>query len=219
MKEHVIAFAKNHPLTIEQIKQLAGFTTRNQAAVWTAQMRKQDRLTYVGSLKNGIGRPLDVLCNGWQPKLDNLRHEIKGTAFCIAYYFALLAFGITPLFRRGYYVGEFRPDIEMVIGDTTYLIEIDCGTMTKPQVKRRWQKYKKCEDTILIVAVSNPLRAIDSNERIQELIRWSPDLYEKAVFTTLEHLVSDPLGAVYWDAEESRNRSLNFTQSPTLIAT
>lgn len=201
----ILQFARQHPLTVRQIEQIGAFGTYARAAVWTHAKRKQGLLTHRGTIRNdhGNGRGLDVYCNGWMPKADNLRHEIKGTDFCLLYPQAT--------FRRGYQVGPFRPDIEMELNGQLYLIEIDCASLTRTQVQKRWARYRKFDadtGTILIVAVSNPRRGIDSTERMQELIRWSESMYGIASFTTLEALQADPYGAVLWDAEEGRYRAL-----------
>jgi hypothetical protein len=202
LRQNVLRYARQHPVTVRQIQHLGGFDKYAQAAVWTYTKRGQEILTHIGTMKNDCqtGRSVDVYCNGWQPKKDNLRHEVRGTDFCLLYPDAT--------FRRGYHVGEFRPDVEMELNGQLYLIEIDCGSMTRPQVQRRWQKYRKVETgTVLIVAVSNPRRGIDSAERFQELVRWSESMYGIACFTTLERLQADPFGPVLWDAEEQRWRA------------
>lgn len=194
---------RNHPSDIHHIQQIGGFDSYQQAAAWTKANREV--LNHIGTCPNdrGTGRSIDMFCSGWQPKRDNLRHERKATTFCCLYGDAV--------FRRGYYVGPFRPDVEMELNDHLYLIEIDCGTMPRPRVLKRWTRYRKFDadtGTVLVVAVSNPRRGIDSAERMQELIRWSESMYGIACFTTLEMLQADPYGPVLWDAEEGRYRSL-----------
>lgn len=205
LRQNVLRFARQHPLTIKQIQELGEFETYARAAVWTHTKREQDLLKHVGTYRNdfGTGRGSDVYCNGWQPKKDNLRHEVKGTEFCLLF--------PNGTFRRGYHVGSFRPDVEMELNGHSYLTEIDCGSLTKSQVQRRWARYRKFDPeagTVLIVAVSNPRRGIDSTERFQELVRWSGSMYGIACFTTLESLQADPFGPVLWDAEEQRWRAI-----------
>lgn len=203
----VLKSARQHPVTVRQIQRIGEFETYNQAAVWANKKRNQGLLTHVGTIPNecGTGRSIDVYCNGWQPKRDNLRHEVKGTDFCLLYPQAT--------FRRGYHVGDLRPDIEMELDGHLYLIEIDCGTMTKAKVLKRWQRYKKRDDiTVFIIAVGNPLRGIESDERLKELIRWSGSMYGIACFVRFEDIIADPYGPVLWDAEEKRFRALKKPQ-------
>lgn len=212
MRESIIRLNYQNPMDVEHIQRYGGFASYHDAAVWTSEMRQQGVMRYVCSWNTGRGRPRDVLCGGWTPKQDNVRHELKATDVCLAFWWALRQIGLTPTFKRGYHVGEFRPDIEMTVCGVTYLIEIDCGTMTRPQIQRRWRRYRKFDpDTgvVIIVAVSNQRKGIDSKERIMDLMEWSKDIHSVALYTTHELLCESPLGLSLWDAESQVMRMLD----------
>lgn len=199
MREKVIPYARIHPVTMRHIRKIGGFDSYLKTAVWTSTKRKQGRIKLVGHLQGATGRPLDVYC-GWQPKRDNLRHEVKGTDFCMLYPEAE--------FVRGYDVCSLLPDIEMTIGENSYYVEIDCGTLNRRKVEKRWKKYALCDRTILVVCVGNKEKGIDVNKRSQDIIAWSSSIYDKAVFTTLDYVSQDPFGKVWWDAETGTARAL-----------
>lgn len=189
-------------MTVDLAHRLGYYGSYSAAAAQFAQMRsrKTDRLRHVGqAILSGkkTGRPVDVYCNGWLPKVTNLRHEMKQSEFCLLGY-------PEADHMRGYDLHPLLPDAIMTLGPTRFFVEMDCGTMDRKKVQARWQKYTDADDAgafeDVILVVTAP-RMQDPAERLEQLFAWSEGIGHIAYFSTLEEVLLEPYGDVWTDIE------------------
>lgn len=189
-------------MTVDLAHRLGYYRSYSAAASQFAHMRcrKTDRLRYIDhAILSGkkTGRPVDVYCNGWQPKVTNLRHEVKLSEFCLLGY-------PEADHQRGYDLHPLLPDAIMTLGATRFFIEMDCGTMDRKKVQARWQKYIDADDAgtfeDVVLVVTAP-RIQDPAERLSQLFAWSEGISHLAYFSTLEEVLLEPYGDVWTDCE------------------
>lgn len=126
----LIAIANLHPINLDLVDEYGDFPNRKAAAAWLNRQKASGNLKCVGLMKDPNGRKVvDVFCNGWTPKDDNLRHETIGTRIRLLY----PAFHFT----RGYKLSECYEDMRMTNAEHRFEIEIDCGTLKHKQVTWR----------------------------------------------------------------------------------
>ncbi len=131
------------------------------------------------------GRPRDVYCNGWRPSLHHLRHEVLQTRFLLPY---LDHADIV----RGYDCNkDLDPDAEMTLEDRLFYVELDTGSVNHTRQKKRWKKYRRVQDFLLVVT--------STQKRKQNLIRYASDVNHIALFTTLSQAIESPYGAIWSD--------------------
>ena len=134
------------------------------------------------------GRPESVFCNGWRPKYDQLRHEVKLTDFLLLY---------TPdELVRGWYVDRtIRPDAQMLLEEQKYYVELDTGHMSMGQIKRRQVVYRDVTDHLVLYVT------LGTQRRVKSLIQASQLIDKIGLFTTLDEAMADPSGAI-WKTRE-----------------
>jgi hypothetical protein len=121
-------------------------------------------------------------------KTDNLLHEVQLTRLCLK----IAADEI----RRGAgdVDSDLRPDAEAWIAGQRYLLEMDCGTMSYPEiVRKRFAKYRLCRDFVLWVC--------PTESRRDGLRRQATLLQGTALFTTLDSALADPHASIWMDVE------------------
>lgn len=188
IRQGLIDLAWDNPINLDTVFENGDFPTRKAAAVWLNRQEESGDLKSVGLMKDAQGRKvMKVFCNGWNPKDDNLRHEVVGTQIRLLFQ--------DFRFIRGYRVTDCLCDMLMTDGDHTYEIEIDCGTMKQRQVRWRWKKHK-CQRDILVI--TSP-KSADAESRLNRLVDWSDELGERAFFTTLDRLKTHGPHARVWD--------------------
>ncbi|MFN0018078.1 MAG: hypothetical protein ACKVP0_07460 [Pirellulaceae bacterium] len=187
VRERLLQLAEDNPIDLDIIEKHGNFPTRKAAQVWASRQTNAGRLKHVGTMKNGQGKKVvNVFCNGWTPKDDNLRHEVVGTRMRLLF----PAFNV----ERGYGL-PFQTDLVLKNAGRVFYVEIDCGTMKRPRVHARWREYLKCQNDLLIVAA--PIR--NSEGRMHTLMEWSQSVGRIAHFTTIERLESHGSHARVWD--------------------
>lgn len=188
VRQYLLELAHDNPIDIDVAMTLNAFPTRNAGNVWFQRQESAGNLRCVGFRKDAQGRKvIKVFCNGWQPKDDNLRHEVLATMVRILY----------PAYRfeRGYKLNDCFPDSVMTDGEHTFEIEIDCGTMKRLAVQRRARRHK-CHNEVLFVVAP---KIGDPDERLKRVMEWSEGLGERGFFTTLARLQELGPHARVWD--------------------
>lgn len=186
-RKELIELAYDNPINIDIAEEYGDFPSRAATTEWIRRQEVSGTLRCVGMMRDALGRlKLKVYCNGWEPKHDNLRHEVIGTRIRLLY----------PQFQflRGYNLTECLADMVMTDMTHTYEIEIDCGTMKQKQVRWRWKRHKCAHDKLVITAPKDS----KPEDRLRRLLSWSDEL-ENAYFTTLERLQTAGPHSRVWD--------------------
>lgn len=194
-----------HPLTIRQLAWYGFYESYTAAAhaVQRLRRRKFHRLRYRGGAvlsESGVGRPLDIYCNGWKP--NHVRQELYLTDF-------VLALRGQPIeWLRGPFVDKkLLPDATMFFPDgARHHVELDTGSMSERQVRERWTKYALCRDALLIVTLSEA--------RLEQVLEWSGAVSKIASVTVLKEFVQNPMGEV-WRTWNGDRVSLEITSGKT----
>jgi hypothetical protein len=179
-----------HPATAGMLAEIGIFPSRKKATRRLRKLQRRRLVRCLGSVALKDGRPEHVYARGrW--KSDNLLHEVQLTRVC-------LKLDADEL-RRG--VGQvdptLRPDAELRINGDRYLLEMDLGTMSYPDiVRKRFIRYRECSDLVLWVS--------PTEHRMEGLRRHADMLRAIALFTTLERAVGDPHGAIWTDVDGRR---------------
>lgn len=129
-----------------------------------------------------------VICNGWKPKSDQLRHEVLLTDFLRCYPEAEVV--------RGPFVdNRIRPDAELTFSDgRAFYVELDTGLQSHTAVLRRQREaYRDVQQMVLYVTLSR--------RRLSGLVAHAQLVKDIAVFTCLEDAVRDPFGPIWVDAQ------------------
>lgn len=161
------------------------FRSNEAASTWA----REKGLRIVGTLWKGNGRPLNVYCQSWAPKEDNIEHEVWLTEFFMLYPEAEI--------RRGPNVSDKREDGMMILG-TTYSVELFTGTQSRLQWLERLRAYKKANWTGPILTVVPPGKR-DAAKIIQRLVEWT-DL-QNVYFAALEWLNGRRFDKVWRDGK------------------
>ena len=176
-----------HPMTIDQIVRQGLFPTKKNAARRMLRHVRQKKVKQCGTvLLHNKGRPENVYCR-WNPKLDNLRHEVILTEFLLAYKHAQVV--------RGYEIqNDLYPDAVMTLSGQEYLVELDTGSMNyKDIMRKRNKKYETFEGIVLWVALTEA--------RKEGLRRRAESVKHNALFTTLLEHLQNPHGSIWTDYE------------------
>lgn len=175
----------HHAMTIAQLVEIGLFPSAKvaQRRMRTLVRRKKVKLCGMAQL-NDRGRPHYVYAR-WNPKQDNLRHEVLLTEFLIPFFGAKIV--------RGYETDRtLRPDAEVTINGNKYLIEQDCGTMSYHDIlHKRFKKYEGYEGIVLWVTLTDA--------RMDGLRRRAERVKDSALFTTLTASLTEPFGGVWID--------------------
>src|SRR5205814_954028 len=124
------------------------FPNRKKARKRLRRLVERKRLRMVGTVSLKGGRPEQVYGRGrWNG--TNLLHEVQLTRVCLKI--------DAEEVRRG--PGEvdsyLRPDAELVIASERYFLELDCGTMSYPDVvRKRFARYRTSPHLVLWVCPS-----------------------------------------------------------------
>ena len=87
--------------------------------------------------RNATGPPEIVYC-GWQPKTDNLFHEVMITEFRLMF--------PNDEFHRNVSVGRTRADGLIIRNGNRGYVELDTGQMSNQQMHAKWQRYAGVQD-------------------------------------------------------------------------
>lgn len=187
--ERVCFLLGEHPATAAMLVSLGWFPTKNKALRRLRRLVQRKRVRLVGTVCRKPGRAEHVYCR-YRPKTDSLLHEVELTALCLRLHAAKIIRGpqaVDPL---------LRPDAEIWINGSHYLIELDRGTMGYKQIERRFKMYEGSEDLVLWVC-SAPQRVEGFRERAERL-------RSVALFTTLAEALATPHGDIWRDYAGNR---------------
>lgn len=190
-RDHVVLWLlERHPATAAMLAEIGLFPNRKKASKRLRRLAQQGQVRRLGTVSLKNGRPEHVYARGrW--KTDNLLHEVLLTRVCLKIH--------ADEVRRG--PGEIdahlRPDAELVIGSQRYCLELDCGTISYPDIVRK--RFSKYQTSKLLVFWVCPSEARKEGLRLRaEMIR------EVALFTTLDQALVDPHAAIWMDADGAR---------------
>ncbi|HYH66807.1 MAG TPA: replication-relaxation family protein [Urbifossiella sp.] len=198
--ERIVWLLTAHPVTAGMLVALGWFPTRAKAVKRLRRLAARRRVRFVGTVCRAPGRPEHVFCR-WQPKADNLLHEVELTDLC----FRLDAARIL----RGPHVTDtrIRPDAEVWINGRLYYLEHDRGTMAYPQVAGRFRLYEGFPHFVLWVC--------STEERRDGLRARAEPLRPCALFTTFHEASRSPHEPVWLDYGGRRAALPRETPSPT----
>lgn len=150
------------------------------------KLRRQGLLRQVGELMiEDAGRPEKVYCNSWKPKWDQVRHE------CLLTDFFLLGYSTADVLRGWMVNKRVRPDAEMTLQGVFYYVEMDTGSESYAQVRKRQRAYAGVEEPLLYVTLNA--------KRREGLRKVSKAVASIALFTTLEQVKESPRGNIWMD--------------------
>lgn len=195
----VVWLLATHPVTAGMLVALGWFPTRAKARKRLRRLAARRRVRFVGTVCRALGRPEHVYCR-WQPKADNLLHEVELTDVC----FRLDAAQIL----RGPHVTDtrIRPDAEVWINGRLYYLEHDRGTMSHAQVAGRFRLYEGCPHFVLWVC--------PTAERRDGLRARAEALRHSALFTTFGEASRSPHDPIWLDYGGRRAALPRETLSP-----
>ena len=181
----ILKRVRQHPCCPRHFFDLFG----SQQAVYRrlARLVELKQLRLIGEIMVGdSGRPQKVYCNGWKPKPDQIRHEVLLTDFLFCYPSSYIT--------RGWLVNkDLRPDAEMTLGGIRFNVELDTGTESHSQVRRRQQVYVGSTEFVLFVTLSaRRLRGLTS--------KCLTAVKDICLFTTLDQVKTDPAGSIWIDS-------------------
>ena len=140
-------------------------------------------------------RPMNVFCNGYYPKADNLLHEVLLTDFLFSYF----EFATSKRHKK---CDKFiRPDAEMEMAGFKYYVEMDTGSVHHGVQKRRWRRYEQVTQDLLLVVTLSPIR-------MENLIRHANRVASIALFTTLDQVKEKPFGSIWRSVADDRTIAL-----------
>ncbi len=134
------------------------------------------------------GRPCHVYCNGWRPRLQDLRHETLLTDLLLLYPEADIIRGYRKVDRT------LNPDAEMTFrrGESQRHCFVEFFTEDSEnygQIKKQFRAYRN------VAADGNFLLVVTLTEtRLQGLIRNAAQVAHLALFATLTDAMRDPHG-------------------------
>lgn len=179
----------SHPVTAGMLVSLGWFPTRAKAVKRLRRLVAKRRIRCVGTVSRKLGRPEHVFCK-WQPKSNDLLHEVELTDLC----FRLDA---ARIFRGPHATDDrIRPDAEVWINGQPYYLELDRDTMGYAQMAGRFRLYEGLPHFVLWVC--------PTPERRDGLRRRAEALRSCALFTTFAEAVASPHGPVWLDVTGSR---------------
>jgi hypothetical protein len=174
-----------HPATAGMLAGIQLFPTAKKATRRLKRLMQKGLVRRLGTVSLGVGRPEHVYARGrW--KTDNLLHEVQLSRVC----FKIHAEEV----RRGTAEVDsyLRPDAELLIAGERYFLEMDCGTMSTPDiVQTRFVKYRNAPEFVLWVCPS--VADMEARQRRAEIIRST------ALFTTLDLALRDPHAPIWVD--------------------
>lgn len=173
-----------HPVTAEMLTALGWFPTRGKALRRLARLVTRGKVRVAGTVSLKVGRPQQVYCR-WQPKADQLTHEILLTSVCLRLEAARILRG-SQVTRK-----DLLADAEVWIRNRLYFLELDRGTMSYAQIERRYQKYTAATEFVLWVC--------STVERRNGLRRRAEVIRHTALFATLGEAVIDPHQPIWHD--------------------
>ena len=174
-----------HPMTADQLVRYGYFPTRKNALRRMLKLVRTKRIRQCPPvLLHKQGRPENVYCR-WQPKHDNLRHEVLLTEFLLPFKDAQIV--------RGYDVRhDLRPDAVMTLFGQEYLVEMDTGSMSYRDIlRKRFSKYEQFGGIVLWVCLTET--------RKEGLRSRAERVRHNALFTTLFAHLTEPFGGVWID--------------------
>lgn len=89
---------------------------------------------------------------------------------------------LTEDFERGVKVGKTTPDGVFMRCGVRLCVEVDNGSMTAKQMRRKWLRYGKVDGYILVIC--------HSEERLRRLMRGAERVQDVTIFTTFDWLKS-----------------------------
>ena len=178
-----------HPVTAAMLVSLGWFPTKQKALRRLGRLVERRRVRVVGTVSRKPGRPEHVYCR-WQPKSDDLEHEVELTELCLRLDAATISRGPQTTDH------DIRPDAEAWINGQVYYLELDCGTMGYAQIARRFRLYETFPQFVLWVC--------PTPERRDGLRTRAGAIRSAALFTTLPEALADPHSAIWLDYQGTR---------------
>ncbi len=186
----VLWLLERHPATAAMLAEIGLFPNRKKASKRLRRLAQQCQVRRLGTVSLKNGRPEHAYARGrW--KTDNLLHEVLLTRLCLKIH--------ADEVRRGpdEVDAYLRPDAELAIGGQRYCLEMDCGTMSYPDiVRKRFAKYRTSNQLVFWVC--------PSEARKEGLRRRAAMIREVALFTTLDQALVRPHAAIWVDADGAR---------------
>jgi hypothetical protein len=174
-----------HPVTAAMLVRIGWFPNKDKALRRLNRLVERGRIRFVGTVRRKSGRPEHIFSR-WQPKADDLLHEVELTDLCLRLDAAKILRGpqVTDL--------TVRPDAEVWINDRLYYAELDRGTMGYGRiVGERFRKYEGCPHLSLWVC--------STEARREGLRSRSERIRHTALFTTLAQALASPHERVWID--------------------
>jgi hypothetical protein len=187
----ILWLLERHPATAGMLVNIGFFPTRKKATKRLNRLLQRNQLRRLGTISLKGGRPEHVYARGRGWKADALSHEVLITRLCLKVHAEEI--------RRGPGEGDpiLRPDAELWIHGARYLLEMDCGTKSYPEIVRtRFSKYTACPDLVLWVA--------PTLTRMEGLRRHAGMIREVALFTTINAALANPHAAIWVDFDGER---------------
>src|SRR5262245_28426370 len=133
--EQIEWLLEQHPVTAGMLVALGWFPTPAKARKRLRRLVAKQRIRPVGTVVRRASHPEHVYAR-WQPKHDDLLHEVELTDLCLR----LDAGSIV----RGPHVTDtrIRPDAALSIRGQCYYLELDRGTMGYAQMSGRFKLYE-----------------------------------------------------------------------------
>jgi hypothetical protein len=168
---------------------LGWFPTKRKSLRRLSRLVERNRIRLVGTVSRKPGRPEHVYCR-WQPKRDDLLHEVELTELSLRLDAARILRGPHTTDR------EIRPDAEVWINGQLYYLELDRGTMGYAHVEQRFRLYEEFAHFVLWVC--------PTPERRDGLRSRAERLRHCALFTTYIEALADPHAPIWLDYLGSR---------------
>jgi len=178
-----------HPVTAGTLLGLGWFPTRKKARERLLLLMKRGEVRRVGIVRRPRRPAEDVYCR-WQPKSDQLLHEMDLTEVCLRMSAARILRGPDIQDRA------VRPDAEVWIKGRLFYVELDRGTMREGQIEARAALYAGCRCLALWVCANEG--------RLSEVRTWMKAVPCDALFTTFAEAAADPHAPIWQDFDGSR---------------
>lgn len=186
----ILRLIARHPATAGMLVGLGLFPNRKKASKRLARLIRRGEVRRIGSVSLKDGRPEHVYARGrW--KTDNLLHEVQLTRVCLKIHADEVRRGPADVDRY------LLPDAELWIAGRRYCLEMDCGTMSYPDVvRKRFTKYRSCRDFTLWVC--------PSESRMEGLRQQAAMIQDISLFTTLDLALQNPHATIWVDVVGER---------------
>ena len=180
-----------HPCTTREINSLfpiEGFKNRKSRDAKRSEVvkRMNDKrwLHVLGTWRQERGRPLQVYCTRIE-RADRIEHEYGMTE-------VLFACQRLDALRGKDVDKELRPDAQCSSTEGLLLWEYHTGTMKRKDQLKRFQTYEdSATDGLILFVCKTP-------EKMIEAMEWASFMNKSIVFTTVEKVLSEPLGKGTW---------------------